>query len=67
MAAAIAQCGGLAVGIEKEDDVLAEQRERLGALLQIGQGHDGMPELAEDGLLRDEHEKDSFGCAWGRP
>jgi hypothetical protein len=55
--ATVAQGGGLAVGIEEQDDVLAEQREGLRALLQIGQGHDGMPELAEHGLLRDEHEK----------
>lgn len=36
-------------------DVVAQQGEGLGAGLQLGQRHGGMPEFAEDRLALDQH------------
>jgi hypothetical protein len=64
VAAAVAQCGGLAAGIDEENDVFAQQPERLGAMGQFGERHDGMPELAKDGLLGNEHARTPSVVVW---
>ena len=56
VATPIAQGGRAAVGIQEQDDLNPQQGERFGAVFEVGQRHDGMPEFTEDGLLGDQHE-----------
>jgi hypothetical protein len=55
LAAAVLQRGGLAVLVEEQDDVLTEQTERLGAVLEVVDRDDRIPEPAQDILLGGEH------------
>ena len=51
MAAAILQSRRFAVFAEKQHDVLAEQAERLGAVLEVFEGDHRVPEAAQDPLF----------------
>jgi hypothetical protein len=56
VAAAVTQGGGLALRIQKDNDGFTQQGKGFGAIGQSRQRHDGMPELAKNGLLGDQHE-----------
>src|SRR6185369_2071667 len=56
MAAAILQCRGFALGIEKQHDRLTEQRERLRPTLKLFEAHNRVPEAAKHRLLGCQHE-----------
>src|SRR3984957_20070457 len=53
--AAILERGRFALGIEKQHDRLAQQRERLGPVLEMLDRHQRIPETAQHGLLGIEH------------
>jgi hypothetical protein len=53
--AAVVHGDGLTRAVEPEDEILPEQGERLGAILDEHERDDGIPEFAEDGLAGDEH------------
>jgi hypothetical protein len=55
MAAAVRERGRSAVGIEKQHDVFIQERERPRAVLELADGHCGVPEAPQHRLLRDEH------------
>jgi hypothetical protein len=55
MAAAVAQGGGMAVCAFPDHDLLAQQGEWLGACVECMQGHQRVPEAAQDGLAGDKH------------
>ena len=66
VATAVFQGRRLALTIQKQNNVFAQQFEWLGSRLQRGHGHDGVPEFAKNGLLRDQHEAFLLKRKWTR-
>src|SRR5262249_28283313 len=55
MAAAVRERGRPAGGIETQHDVFMQEREWPRAVLEVADGHCGVPEAPQHRLLRDEH------------
>ena len=61
MAAAVLERRGLALLVEKEDDVLPEQPERLRAVVQLVERERRVPEVSQDLLPGIEHGRPASG------
>ena len=55
MAATVGQRGRIALTVEEQDDLLAQQRERFWSIVKLVDRQGGVPEAAEDFLFGAEH------------